>query len=158
MERAEEEKDLLRKLGLETIYTAKGHFKAGDLRRWLVGVAVWGGVVASLFDILNLIADDRLFDGLGLLFSMALLIWYQNSGEKEETEHHKAAELFLELHMMIRDAYFGVDDTETKALSERVRKLNKSKRPKIPRLAYKMARKAITKEDSETDNWFYEKA
>jgi len=36
-----ESKELLRKLGEETIYSAKGHFKACDLRRQLVTNTIW---------------------------------------------------------------------------------------------------------------------
>lgn len=42
------EKELLRKLREETIYSAKGHFKACDLRRKLVTYTIWSYVALNI--------------------------------------------------------------------------------------------------------------
>jgi hypothetical protein len=49
-----QEKELLRKLGEETIYSAKGHFKVCDLRRKLVTSTLWGCVVLNILGIWGL--------------------------------------------------------------------------------------------------------
>lgn len=36
-----QEKELVRKLGEETLYSAKGHFKTCDIRRYLITYAIW---------------------------------------------------------------------------------------------------------------------
>lgn len=126
------EKKLLRKLGEETLYSAKGHFKACDLRRNLVAVAIWGSGIASILDLMNIVADDRGFDVVGLLAAIALWIWNQGEGEKYRTKHLKAGEQYLSLHKKIRAAFLLPQATSTQALSDEVRKLDQQVKLEIP--------------------------
>jgi hypothetical protein len=48
------EKKLLRKRGEETIYSAKRHFKACDLRRQLITYTIWGCAVLNVIVIIGI--------------------------------------------------------------------------------------------------------
>src|SRR5687768_807727 len=101
-----QEKELLRKLGEETIYSAKGHFKACDLRRNLVTTAIWTCVATSILDIMNIIPNDIWFDAIGLFGAIALLIWNEGDGKNYRGKHKEAAEKYLALHKEVRSCYF----------------------------------------------------
>jgi len=48
------EKELLRKLGEETIYSAKGHFKACDLRRQLIAYTIWACAAFNVVGVIGI--------------------------------------------------------------------------------------------------------
>lgn len=53
---ATQKKELLKKLGEETLYSAKGHFKACDLRRQLVTYTIW---ICALLNIVGMLQLTR---------------------------------------------------------------------------------------------------
>ena len=53
------EKDLLKKLGEETIYSAKGHFKACDLRRQLITYTIW---ICAFLNVIGIIGINPMVD------------------------------------------------------------------------------------------------
>jgi len=150
------EKELLRKLGEETLYSAKGHFKACDLRRNVIALAIWVCVITSILDIMNLITNDIWFDAIGLFGAIALLIWNEGEGKNYRAKHKEAAEKYLALHKEIRSCYFlsDCDKTQVEQLSKTVIQFDQSEKPEIPSYARKWAKKAIESNDPETDNWF----
>jgi len=152
-----QEKELLKKLGEETIYSAKGHFKACDIRRNLVTITIWVCAlinVVGLFD-LSTIAG-KMLSAVGLIGTIALLIWNNGDGKNYRAKHKEAAEKYLALHKEIRSCFFLNDNNidQTELLCKKVINLDKSDKPEIPGLARRLAKKAIEKKDSETDNWF----
>lgn len=149
------ERDLLRKLGEETIYSAKGHFKACDLRRNLTTLTIWVCVVFSILDIMNIVQSDIWFDAITLFGAIALLIWNEGESKNYRTQHKAVGEKYLSLHKEIRSLYLLADHSQeaVQKMSERVSKLDKSEKPDIPWLARKWSQKAILKHN-ETDNWF----
>jgi len=151
------EKDLLKKLGEETIYSAKGHFKACDLRRQLITYTIWGCVALNVIGIIGLNPlIDKLFSAFGLFGTIALLIWNEGEGKNYRAEHKVAAEKYLALHKEIRISYFlnNISTTQVEELSKKVSKFDQSKKPEIPEFARKWAKKVIERNDPETDNWF----
>lgn len=150
------EKELLKKLGEETIYSAKGHFKACDLRRNLITLTIWSCTFLNLlgfFDINSTIA--KIATAVGLLGTIGLLIWNEGEGKNYRSEHKSAGEKYLALHKEIRECFFLNGITiQVEELSKRVRELDQSKKPEIPEFARKWAKKVIEKNDPETDNWF----
>lgn len=150
------EKQLLQKLGEETLYSAKGHFKACDLRRNLVTLAIWVCVVTSILDIMNLLANDVWFDAIGLFGAIALLIWNEGEGKDYRSQHMAAGEKYLSLHKEVRACYFLNDCSSVLVaeLSNKISQFDQSKKPEIPGFARRLAKKAIESNDPETDNWF----
>ena len=150
-------KELLCKLGEETIYSAKGHFKACDIRRNVFTSTIW---ICALLNVLGMFDFPALWgkiiSGFGLFGTIALLIWNEGEGKNYRANHKKIAEEYLALHKEIRECYFlgSCSENEVRALSEKVRSLDKVEKPEIPWIARKMAKNAIEGSDPETDNWF----
>lgn len=149
-------KELLKKLGEETIYSAKGHFKACDIRRNLITFTIW---LCALINILGLygFSNDlgKVLSGIGLLGTIALLIWNEGESKWYKERHKQAAEQYLSLHKEIRACFFSsnCNEEQTQKLSKRVSDFDKSDKPDIPFIARKWAQKAIQK-FNETNNWF----
>jgi len=152
-----QEKELLRKLGEETLYSAKGHFKACDLRRQLITYTIWSCAILNVVGIIGIhpIAD-KWISAVGLFGTIALLIWNEGEGKNYRAKHKEAAEKYLALHKEIRSCYFlnTYDKRQVVDLSKRVSQLDQSEKPEIPGFARKQAKKSIEKIDPETDNWF----
>lgn len=151
------EKELLIKLGEETLYSAKGHFKACDLRRQLVTYTIWGCAFLNIIGVIGIQPIvDRIISAVGLFGTIALLIWNEGEGKNYRTKHKEAAERYLALHKEIRVCYFLSDCHKSKVeeLSKTVSDFDKSEKPEIPGFARKWAKQSIEKEDPETDNWF----
>jgi len=151
------EKELLRKLGEETLYSAKGHFKACDLRRQLITYTIWACAVLNVVGIIGICPTiDKWFSAIGLIGTMALLIWNEGEGKNYRAKHKESAEKYLALHKDIRSCYFlsDCDKTQVEQLSNKVSKFDQSVKPEIPSFARKWAKKAIEGNDPETDNWF----
>ncbi len=152
-----QEKELLKKLGEETLYSAKGHFKACDLRRQMVTYTIW---LCAAVSVLGLIGFnpvcDKIFAAGGLFGALALLIWNEGEGKNYRAKHKQAAETYLSLHKEIRSCYFLSDCSkeEVERLSKTVIEFDKSEKPEIPGLARQWAKRVIEGEDPETDNWF----
>jgi hypothetical protein len=151
-----EEKELLKKLGEETIYSAKGHFKSCDLRRRQISHTIWICTILNIIGVIGIHSlVDKITSAVGLFGTIALLIWNEGEGKSYCAEHKKVAEKYLALHKEIRDSYFlAPTKQQIKELSKKVRELDISKKPEIPSFARKLARKAIEKNDPETHNWF----
>jgi len=153
------EKELLKKLGEETLYSAKGHFKSVDLRRNLITIFIWLCVITSILDIMNLLKNDIWFDAIGLFGAIALLIWNEGEGKDYRAKHKAAAEKYLALHKEIRSCFFlnECNTEQVENLSKQVIEFDKSDKPEISGFARRWAKKAIEKKDPETDNWFLKK-
>jgi len=152
-----QEKELLRKIGEETIYSAKGHFKACDLRRQLVTYTIWGCVALNILGVWGISPSiDKALALIGLLGTIALLLWNEGEGKNYRAKHKEAAEKYLALHKEIRTCYFlsDCDKTQVEQLSKTVSQFDQSEKPEIPSYARKWAKKVIESKDPETDNWF----
>lgn len=150
------DKELLKKLGQETIYSAKGHFKAADIRRNLITAAIWICILTSILDIMNIISNDIWFDAIGLFGAIALLTWNEGDGKEYRSKHKEAGEKYLALHKEIRSCYFleTLSGAEVENLNKKVTTLDQSSKPEIPGFARKWAKHSIERKDPETDNWF----
>jgi hypothetical protein len=147
--------DELRSVGQETIFTAKGHFKASDwhkLRSLLllficlccdvVGIAVEG----ELGKVLNI---------AGAILTGLLLIWEAQDGKNFRDRHKEAANKYLTLHKDIRKLYRDgpPDEATFEELRKRQRELDEESRPDISWLPRMWAKWSIEKFD-ETENWW----
>ena len=151
-------KDLLLKLGEETIYSAKGHFKSHDVRHRMITLTIWGCAAINVAGVIGLENETSRFLAVaGLLGTMALLIWNQGEGKEYRSRHKQAGERYLSLHKEARDLFFlnqlNIEDIEK--LSKKVRKFDQSDKPNISWLARKLSKTAI-ESAGETDNWFEE--
>lgn len=150
------EKNLLRKLGQETIYSAKGHFKSADIRRIQTK---WTIVLCMILNVIGIIGISEMVDkwlsAFGLLGTFFLFYWDAEEGKDYRAKHKATGERYLSLHKEIRECYFlsECQPEDVKQLNERVVKLDQETKPEIPHLARKWAQRAIEKDD-ETDNWF----
>lgn len=148
--------ELLRKLGEETMYSAKGHFKACDIRRNSVTATMWGGLVLNILGMADLCPGlNQWIAGLGLFGAVGLLIWNEGEDKDYRANHKKYGEEYLSLHKKIRGCYFLGEpkEDEIRALNAKVAELDKIPKPEIPLMARKWAKNAIEKY-GETDNWF----
>ena len=152
-------KKIIQKLGEDTIYTAKGHFKACDIRRTCIRITIW---TCAIVNIIGLIVSNpvlcRLLSCVSLLGMIALLIWDSSENKDYRNRHKQAAEKYLALHKEIRKAYYldYISQQDILELSNRVIELDQNCELEIPFLARKRAKKAIEKRDSEVDKWFTE--
>ena len=153
------EKDLLLKIGEETIYSAKGHFKACDMRRKAITLTIWACALLNILGIIGFSFLDKWFSVIGLIGTMALLIWNEGEGKNYRAKHKAAAEKYLALHKEVRSCYFleNCDKEQIEQLSKKVSQFDQSQKPEIPGFARKWAKNAIEKNDPETDNWFINK-
>lgn len=150
------QKEQLKNLGEETIYSAKGHFKASDLRRNLITITIWGCAILNVIGFCGIDPIlDKVISALGIFGTMGLLIWNEGEGRDYKSKHKRAGEEYLSLHKEIRELYFKeyITSEEYSAINEKVRELDKSEKPDIPMTARKWAQKAIQK-NNETNNWF----
>lgn len=150
-------KQLVQKLGEDTIYSAKGHFKACDIRRICVTTTIWICAIVSVIGIA--ISNPILCKVLSVvsLFGMiALLIWDSAANKEYCSNHKQAAEKYLALHKDLRTAFYfdSLSKEKIEELNNEVNKLNQSCKWDIPLFARKWAKKAIEKKDSEVDKWF----
>lgn len=149
-------RELLKKLGEETIHTAKGHFKACDIRRNLITITIW---ICALLNVLALVGINQSLDkwisGISLFGLIALLIWNEGEGKNYRGLHKKAGEAYLSLHKEIRGYYFikECDSIDVEDFNKRVTQLDQSDKPEIPSVARWFAKRAIDK-NGETDNWY----
>lgn len=150
------EKELLRKLGEETIYSAKGHFKSVDLRRIQTR---WTIVICFIVNIVGLVGInqgvDKWLAAVGLLGTLFLFYWDAEEGKDYKAKHKSVAEDYLAIHKEIRECYM-LSECSTdivKKLGNKVSSLDRSIKPDIPVLARKWAKSSIENYD-ETDNWF----
>lgn len=151
------EEILLRKLGEETIFSAKGHFKACDLRRQMVTYTIWFCAIINVVSLVGINGPaDKVLGAIGLLGTIALLIWNEGEGKNYRSKHKHAGETYLSLHKEIRSCYFLNDRkiVNVEALSNKVIAFDKSDKPEIPGLARWLAKRSIEGKDPETDNWF----
>src|SRR3972149_9818912 len=149
-------KELLKKLGEETIYSAKGHFKACDIRRNLITITIW---ICAILTVVGLIGINPIIDkwisAISLFGLIALLIWNEGEGKNYRAVHKQAGENYLSLHKEIRACYFlgNLNKEMVEELSQKVIQFDKSNKPEIPGIARWFAKRAIEKK-GETDNWF----
>jgi len=154
------EKELLRKLGEETLYSAKGHFKSCDLRRQLVTYTIWLCVALNLIAVIGVNPNwDKLLAAVGLFGTIGLLIWNEGEGKNYRAKHKQAAETYLSLHKEIRSCFFlnACSEEQVEKLSKQVIEFDKSEKPDISGYARRWAKRVIERNDPETDNWFLKK-
>lgn len=148
---------LVQKIGEDTIYSAKGHFKACDIRRVCVTTTIWICAIVSIIGIA--ISNPILCKVLSVvsLFGMiALLIWDSAANKEYCSNHKQVAEQYLALHKSIRAAFYleFLSKEKIEELNNQVNEINQSCKWDIPLFARRLAKKAIEKKDSEVDKWF----
>jgi hypothetical protein len=146
----------LKALGEETIYTAKGHLKAGDIRRNLVTITLWTGAVLSVISLIGITPPiDKWLGGVSTFSFIMLLLWDQGEGKNYRIRHNETGNAYLALHKEIRACHnsstYNADLVNE--LNRKVRELDQKTKPDIPYLARRRAKLAIEKY-GETDNWF----
>lgn len=150
------DKELLKKLGEETIYSAKGHFKSCDIRRNLTTFTIWFCTFINVLGIIGFTpVVGKILSVMGLLGMISLLLWNEGDGKNYRSKHKRFGEAYLSIHKEIRAYYLlsEYDKDEIEKLSQKVMELDSKNKPDISILARKWAKKAI-EENGETDNWY----
>ena len=149
---------LLQKLGEDTIYSAKGHFKACDIRRICIKTTIW---LCAILNVAGLIFSDMIFckilSGISLIGMIALLIWDSAEDKEYRRKHKQIAEKYLALHKELRNAYFLENFSKeiVEEFNKKISELNKNCEWEIPYIARILAKYAIEKKDTEVDKWFF---
>jgi hypothetical protein len=152
------EKKLLLKMAEETIYSAKGHFKACDIRRNIITLTILACAALNILGIISICnIVDRYLSAICLFGTVTLLIWDYGERKDYVAKHKTTAEKYLALHKEIRSYYFlnKYSKEQVEQLNEKIIQLDQSEKLVIPYFARKLAKRAIEKEDPETDNWFF---
>ena len=142
------DKNTLKSYGESTAYTAKGHFKAADLRRRFNLTLIATIMIIAVFSISQVIEStltNQVLGAFSLLASILLLIFEVHDGVNNHIKHKLFAEKYLELHYDIYHVFQGKDcsEEEITRLKNRMNKLNRTERPFISSFAKKYAKKAI---------------
>lgn len=151
-----ENKTLLKRIGEETIYSSKGHFKACDIRRILVTITIWGCAILNVLGIVGFGGNwDKTFSIFALFGTISLLIWNEGDGKNYRSKHKKTGEEYLALHKEARRLFIiqNASESDVQDLHNSVINLDSSEKLDIPFVARKWAQKAINA-FNETDNWF----
>ncbi|MFQ5753424.1 MAG: hypothetical protein ACE5HI_15655, partial [bacterium] len=152
------DKDILKSYGESTAYTAKGHFKAADLRRrfnlTLIAIIMTISVL-SISQLVKFALINQVLGACSLLASIFLLIFEVHDGVNNHIKHKLFAEKYLELHYDIFHAFQdnNCSEDEITRLKNRMNKLNRTERPFISSLARKAAKKAVV-ENQEMNVWW----
>lgn len=152
------DRNTLKSYGENTAYTAKGHFKAADLRRRFnltLIVIIMVVAVLSISQVIKLTLINQILGVVSLLASIILLIFEVHDGVNNHIKHKLFAERYLELHYDIYHAFEDTDcsEEEVTRLKKRMNKLNRVERPFISSFAKKAAKKGIEESD-EMNVWW----
>ncbi len=150
-------KELIQKLGEDTIYSAKGHFKACDIRRICIKFTIWGCAMINIAEfIIPETFYSKILSAISLLGMIALLIWDSAENKEYRSRHKQMGELYLALHKELRTAYYleSFSKEIIEEFNEKISELNKNCELEIPCFARRRAKKAIERKDSEVDKWF----
>ena len=88
------EKGLLKKLGEETLFSAKGHFKACDIRRNQITITIWMCAllnIVGMFDFPSLWA--KIISGFGLFGTVALIRRFESVSFSDRVPKVKCRDL-----------------------------------------------------------------
>lgn len=150
-------KRMLQDLGRDSIYSAKEHFKASDIRRILIRVCVVGGallsIVLAVFSIEGLLA--KILNVLTLFFMIALLMLERDAYYCHA--HKEWGEKYLAYHKKIEMLVKSNADVSNNDVEQYVKELNdlNTNCPCIVnRMARRMGKRSIERKNPETDNWF----
>lgn len=150
---------LVQKLGEDTIYSAKGHFKACDIRRICVTTTIW---VCAIINVLGITISSpilcKVLSAVSLFGMIALLIWDSAANKEYCSNHKQMAEKYLALHKDLRAVFYlaSLSKEKIEELNYQVNEINQSCKLDIPLFARRLAKKAIEKKDSEVDKWFFD--
>lgn len=161
----ESEKDLLKKIGEETIYTAKGYFKCFDSASIARNALMWLNLIIMIAVIsVSLCCSCKgevscCCDGwqkaltiLSLIDIIFLLYLEGACSNSYLCECHKLANTYLGIHKKVRSLFHsGTGDVAP--LTEEVVQLDSQERPRIHAFARWLAKRAIEK-NGEVDLWF----
>lgn len=153
------ERELMRKIGEESIYTAKNYFKCFDSASICKNVLLWlnlflmvGSVALAMFDCCATLGKTLIVVSL---IDMILLLYLDGKCSNAYLcDCQRSANAYLALHKRARAVYFGVEEDAEKIDCE-MRKLDEQAHPRIHLIARILAKRAIEK-SGEVDLWFKE--
>jgi len=105
-------KELLQKMGEETIYTAKGHFKSADYNRICTRSLLLLSLVA---DVVGLLIEGNWGTALnlaGIVSAVILLVKDAEDGKDQRRKHQFLANKYLSLHKKLRSAFYNPNISE----------------------------------------------
>lgn len=89
-------KEILKKIGEETIFSAKGHFKANDFRRILTHFVILGCITLNILGVIGIEPTiDKWLSAVGLFGNICMLYWEAEGGKDYRTKHKQIGEEYL---------------------------------------------------------------
>lgn len=152
-------RELMCKIGEESIYTAKGYFKCFDSASVCKNVLLWlnlflmvASVALAMFDCCETVGKVLVVTSL---VDMVILLYLDGKcSDAYLCDCQKLANAYLSLHKRARSAYFGIEGDSEK-IDREMRKLDEQVHPRIHSIARIWAKLAIEK-FGEVDLWFKE--
>ena len=153
----DQQKELARKIGEETIYTAKGYFKCFDIASMIKNLLLWINLILMVITVALVVFDCCSMAQKGLMIAsllvMVVLLYLDGKcSDSYLCECKVAANQYLSLHKKIRNCYF-TEDEDVKSFAEEARRLDSLSHPRIHLLARWMSKLAIEK-FGEVDLWY----
>lgn len=152
------EKEILKKFGEDTAFSAKNHFKAASIRYISMYLFIIIPFVISIICLADLITNNtvnKILNCVSLISSVILLVYQATDGKNNHVNHKAVAENYLSLHNEIYTLYKkeNISMDEVDKIKEKVNKVNKSDKPFVSWFAYYFAKKAIEK-TGEMNRWW----
>jgi ElaB/YqjD/DUF883 family membrane-anchored ribosome-binding protein len=156
-------KKLVKEWGENTAYTAKGHFKSADIKKKKIYILLSVNIIFAIISVTDCNFNIcplaiKIIGVISLIASILLLIDESQEGNNSFRMHKNIGEEYLSLHEDLHRLFRkgSISDAEIESIREQYRSLQKKDQPMISRCAYKKAKKAIEKADSEMTVWWKE--
>jgi hypothetical protein len=157
----EQNKKLVRDWGEDTAYTAKGHFKAADVKKRQIFILLFINIIFAIVSITDCTFNIcpiiiKIFGLISLIASIWLLIDESQEGKNSFREHKNIGEEYLSLHKNLQRLFHKespITDNEIQEISGCYNSLRKKDQPMISSIAHGMATKAIEKK-GEMNTWW----
>ncbi len=152
-------KDLLKKWGENTAYSAKCHFKMSDMNSYWIYGLVLINILFAVFSIMDM--DDgnvrlaRLFSTISLIASLLIVIHESRKSNRTTLTHKEVGESYLALHYDIQALYHQSkpSNSQVEDTKEKVKELNLKPKPSVSFLGKWWADRAIEK-TGEMHKWW----
>ncbi len=150
-------KEIIREWGENSAYSAKGHFKSADIRKWSRRSLIFINLAFAIMSLMD-IEYSWLIKSLALISlfaSIILLVLDSGINSKIEYEHMQIGDEYLSIHYELQKLYRkgNVEDSEIESIRKRYDKLHKKDKPMINQLAMKFAKTAIDKKGEMIPWW-----
>ncbi|MEL7124296.1 MAG: hypothetical protein AAFO07_32975 [Bacteroidota bacterium] len=142
-------KELLKRWGENTAYSAKTHFKMSDFNRYWIYSLIVVNLTFAIFSVLEFgekyVLAAKIFSLTSLLASILILIHESRSNRQVASTNKEIGELYLALHYDIERLFAKkrVSNEEVDEIKNKITALNTSMKPSVNFIAKFWATRAI---------------